>query len=257
VCALERELSQDLIGELRSKTLHKLGYGGRENVDPAILATLDEALDVAARVVRPNGTYRILPVLGTSSKGVRTEAGTIRSAMFTRLVEMCRGDPSVVFMMATLGEELENTCGADEPVSRQLLFDTVGSELAEMVADMLESDWRAHLDALGLQYTQRFSPGYCDWALDGQRVIAASLDPERVGVRLTSHFVMIPSKSVSAVAAVAKEVPIPVPCVFCAKDDCPWRRSPRRKSPSAHNDTCSEDAARKSSPGEPHGRARG
>jgi len=211
VCALERELSAGLIGELRGKTLDTLGYGGRESVDPVILAALDEALDVAARVVRPNGAYRILPVVATGSEGVETEVGTIRSAMFTRLVEMCRGDPSVVFTMATLGEELEKTCGAQEPVSRQLVFGTVGSEFAEMVADMLESDWQAHVDGLGLQYSQRFSPGYCDWALDGQGVIAASLDAERVGVRLTSHFVMIPSKSVSAVAAVAREVPIPVP----------------------------------------------
>jgi hypothetical protein len=224
VCALELELSRGLIGELRGKTLEKLGCAGRENADPAILAMLEEALDVAAGAVHPKGAYRILPVLGTGSEGVRTEAGSIRSAMFTRLVEMCRGDPSVVFTMATLGEELERSCGADEPLSRQLVFDTVGSELAEMVADLLESDWRAHVETLGLQYSRRFSPGYCDWALDGQSVIAASLDPERLGVRLTSHFVMIPSKSVSAVAAVAREVPIPAPCVFCTKDDCSWRR---------------------------------
>ena len=224
MCALELELSRGLIAELRGKTLEKLGCAGRENADPAILALLEEALDVAARAVQPKGAYRILPVLGTGSEGVRTEAGTIRSAMFTRLVEMCGGDPSVVFTMATLGDELERTCGADEPVSRQLVFDTVGSLLAEMVADLLESDWRAHVETLGLQYSRRFSPGYCDWALDGQSVIAASLDPERLGVRLTSHFVMIPSKSVSAVAAVAREVPIPAPCVFCAKDDCSSRR---------------------------------
>jgi hypothetical protein len=225
VCALERELSKRLIGELRGRTLDKLGYAGRETVDPVILATVDEALDVATRVVRPKGTYRFLPVLAFSGKDVRTEAGTIRSAMLTRLLKMTSGDPSLVFMISSLGEGLERSCGPREAVHRQLIFDTVGSELAEMVADMLESKWQVHADGLGLQYSRRFSPGYCDWALDGQAVIAASLDTGLLGVRLTPHFVMIPRKSVSAVAVLAREVPVSVPCAFCAKDGCPERRS--------------------------------
>ena len=172
----------------------------------------------------------MLPVLGTTAKSVRTEAGTIRSALFTRLVEMCGGDRSIVFMTSTLGEELERSCGPAEPLLRQLVFDTVGSELAELIADGLEADWRAELDVLGLQGSQRFSPGYCDWALEGQAVIAAALDVDRVGVRLNSHFVMIPRKSVSAVAVTAREMPAPAPCVFCARKDCSSRRWPWRKT---------------------------
>ena len=225
MCALERELSTRVIGELRGRALERLGCGAGAAVDPVIRATLDEALDVAAKIVRPTGTYRILPVLGTTAKSVRTEAGTIRSALFTRLVEMCGGDRSIVFMISTLGEELERSCEPAEPLVRQLVFDTVGSELAEMVADGLETDWRAELDVLGLQCSERFSPGYCDWALEGQAVIAAALDIDRVGVRLNSHFVMIPRKSVSAVAVAAREVPAPGPCVFCARDDCSSRRA--------------------------------
>lgn len=230
MCALERELSARAIGELRDKALDQLGCGAGAAVDPVVRAALDEALDVAAKVVRPTGAYRILPVLETTARSVRTEAGTIHSALFTRLVAMCGGDCSIVFMISTLGEEFERSCGPAEPLFRQLVFDTVGSELAEMVADGLEADWRAELDPLGLQCSGRFSPGYCDWALEGQGVIAAALDVARVGVRLNSHFVMIPRKSVSAVAVAAREVPAPAPCVFCARDDCSSRRCPLRKT---------------------------
>lgn len=224
MCALELKFGKSLVEDLRRKTLEKLGYAEGETIGQAVLATLDEALDVAVGVVRPSGAYRILPVLGTSGEGVQTEVGTIQSAMFTRMVEMCGGDRSLVFMIATLGKEPERSCGPEQPVYRQLVFDTVGSELAETAADMLEADWRAHVAGLGLQYSQRFSPGYCDWALDGQGVIAACLDAERLGVRLSSRFVMSPSKSVSAIAAVAREVPVSAPCVFCTRDDCAFRR---------------------------------
>jgi hypothetical protein len=225
VYARESELSEQLIGALREKTLERLGYRGREGVDPAILATLDDALGVASRVARPNGAFRLLPVLGIRGKGVQTEAGTIQSAMFARLVEMSRGDRSLVFMIATVGADLERSCGPRDPLHRQLVFDAVGSELAEMVAKGLEAEWSAHAHGLGLQCSRRFSPGYCDWALAGQGVIHASLDAERLGVHLTPHFVMIPRKSVSAVAVVAQEVPVPVPCAFCARVDCTERRA--------------------------------
>ena len=233
MCALERELSTRIIGELRGKALDRLGCGAGAVVDPVIRTTLDEALGVAAKVVRPAGAHRILPVLGTTAGSVRTEAGTIRSALFAHLVKMCGGDPSIVFMISTVGGEFERSCGAAEPLLRQLVFDTVGSELAEIVADGLEADWRAELDVLGLQGSERFSPGYCDWALAGQAVIAAALDVDRVGVRLNSRFVMIPRKSVSAVAVAAREVPAPGPCAFCARNDCSSRRWPRRKTPEA------------------------
>jgi hypothetical protein len=225
VCSLELAFDEPLIQELRSRTLGTLGY--TEAADPAILTTLDDALAVAAKFVRPKGTYRILPVIGSTREGVETQAGTVRSALFARLVGMCEGDRSLLFMMVTLGDALERTCSAEDPVHRQLVFDTLGSELVEMVADILESEWRAHLEGLGLQSSQRFSPGYCDWALDGQAVIDACLDATRVGVQLTPHFVMVPRKSVSAIAAVAPKIPVSAPCVFCARDDCQDRRLPR------------------------------
>lgn len=235
--SLERRLNKHLLARLRNNTLYKLGYDMDKTVDPTIEATLDEALDMVRKVVRPKGIHRILPVLGIRREGVDTEVGTIQSAMFTRLVEMCRGDRSIVFMVVTLGEELERTCNSQDPIYRQLVVDTVGSELTEMIADMLESDWRAQVHRLGLQYSWRFSPGYCDWPLEGQGVIAASIDLEKIGVRLTSDFVMIPGKSVSAIAAIAKEVPIPAPCVFCTQDDCSSRRLPKQKSYFLKNET--------------------
>jgi hypothetical protein len=228
VSPFEPDLSEDVLVELRGRALRDLGYDEPEDVDPAVLSILDEALDVAAQVVRPAGTYRIVPVLGTTPTSVETEAGPIRSALFARLVGMCSGSRSVVFMVSTLGEALEQTCSAADPVSRQLVFDTVGSELAEMVADLLEADWRKELKRLGLESSERFSPGYCDWALEGQSVVAAALDMEQVGVRLSSHFVMTPRKSVSAVAVAAEALAAPAPCVFCARDDCKSRRLPRQ-----------------------------
>lgn len=240
--SLEPRLNKQLLTRLRRNILYKLGYDSGKTIDPTIEVTLDETLDIVTNVVWPKGIYRILPVLGKSREGVNTEVGIIQSAMFTRLVNMCKGDRSIVFMIVTMGEELEKTCSSQDPVYRQLIVDTVGSELAEMMADIVESEWRAQVYRLGLQCSWRFSPGYCDWSLEGQDVIAASIDLEKAGIRLTSDFVMVPKKSISAIAAIAKEVPIPVPCVFCEQDDCSSRRLPKRNSHFHENDRESQPA---------------
>lgn len=84
-----------------------------------------------------------------------------------------------------------------------------------------------HLDAIA---GYRFSPGYCDWGLEEQALIFKVLDASSIGVSLSPHFVMSPAKSVSAIAAVADEVPFPAPRAFCRRD-CPHRRLERSGQP--------------------------
>jgi hypothetical protein len=223
---VEPQFDKKIMEGLRDRTLSKLGYGRGSGVDTMIVSTLDDVLDTATRVARLKGIYQVLPVLGTGTSGVETKAGVIHSEMFTRLVHTCSGKTSIAFMIATIGEELEEIGRARSLVFDQLVYDTAGSELAEMMADLLEADCREKADNSGLQLSSRFSPGYCDWSLEGQEVIFSSIDAGLINVRLTSKLVMVPSKSVSAIAVVAEEMPITVPCVLCPSEDCPWRRSP-------------------------------
>lgn len=72
----------------------------------------------------------------------------------------------------------------------------------------------------------RVSPGYCDWALEGQGVIFEALDARPIGITLSSSFVMTPLKSLSSVAVVARRVPVLASCAFCGKENCEWRRLP-------------------------------
>jgi cobalamin-dependent methionine synthase I len=226
---LEPKLNEGVLERARSNTLKRLGYNARQSPHPEVERTLDEALVVAEKATKPKGMYRFLPVLKTGKDGVRIETGSIQSARFAHLVDTCTGDRSILFMIATLGEEPEGPSDSQEPVLRQLMSHTLCSELAELVADMVEARWRKEADNAGLQYSLRFSPGYCDWALEGQAAIFNSLDAAEIGVQLTPHFVMIPGKTISAVAAIAKEVPIPSFCIFCGTEDCQWRVLPRKK----------------------------
>ena len=145
--------------------------------------------------------------------------------MFARLVRMCKGDSSVVFMVATIGNTLQKYRESDSPTHCQLVFDAVESELTEMLADGIEESWRRHADNSCLQYSSRFSPGYCDMDLKQQHIIFNTLDAARIGVILNPYCVMSPGKSISSFAIIASEVPVQTACVFCLKSSCPWRKS--------------------------------
>jgi cobalamin-dependent methionine synthase I len=52
----------------------------------------------------------------------------------------------------------------------------------------------------GMELTRRFSPGYGDWPLTVQKEIVDRLKAGRIGVRVNESCVLIPEKTITAVA---------------------------------------------------------
>ena len=227
---LSREFDGSFIRKLRRGVREKLGYSVRERAVPEeIEKALDDAVAAIEKFAVFRVVYRILPIEKIDKCGIHTEAGVIESAMLSRLARQCRGKRFAAFMVATLGGEYEGIGDALESLTERFVFDMAGSECIEMAADMLEAEWKEEVKSRGFAYSLRFSPGYCDWALEGQEIIFNALDAGRIGVCLTPHSVMIPKKSISAVAFMAEEVPVVSPCVFCPKEGCLWRRGAKSK----------------------------
>ena len=83
-----------------------------------------------------------------------------------------------------------------------LIVQAIGAAAIENVMDSIEDDIRSELSP-GETLVTRYSPGYADFPLSEQRTLLGMLDaPRRVGVSLTDGFLMVPSKSVSAVIGV-------------------------------------------------------
>lgn len=79
----------------------------------------------------------------------------------------------------------------------------------------------------GLYLRPRFSPGYGDFPLSAQKEILDGLEAgKRIGITLTEGYLMMPSKSVTAVIGVSRT---PAACTIegceaCGKKDCAFRR---------------------------------
>jgi hypothetical protein len=172
----------------------------------------------------PRGVYRILPALNISKGRILFQGEMVASRMWARVANSTKGDRQLLFAVITIGAEFEEIARNLSHVSSQMIYDAIGSEAVEMFTDRLQVVWEKEMGDSVLQTSYRFSPGYCDWALSGQGVIFGAVSTDKIGVRLMPSFSMIPLKSISCCAIIAREVPIKFPCLFCNKVECPYRR---------------------------------
>jgi hypothetical protein len=222
---LELPLTRDLIRRLEKKIYEEAGGSRNTSLVEKISAPLESAIQIVEKKIRPRTVGRVLRVLNSDKHTVTTDAGPITSAMFAYLVSRCDKEPRVVFMLATIGSELEKAAKTHRDLLDQWVFDRVGGELMEMVVNEAEGFLKEQLFNGKVQFGKRISPGYCDWALGGQQTVFKALDADKIGVTLSPHMVMMPQKSISGVIAAAETIRVKNPCSRCPNKECQWRRS--------------------------------
>jgi hypothetical protein len=126
---------------------------------------------------------------------------------------------------ATIGSALEERVRALFDAAELLdavLLDAAGSVAAEAACDLLQSA----VCPQGI--SERYSPGYCHWSIQGQRYLFSLVEPERVGVELLSSMLMRPLKSVTGVVVAASAEVLRVPAAACTR--CDARGCARRQA---------------------------
>lgn len=176
----------------------RMGFAVPEGALAERIASLrDEAL----AAMRPAGTWRRFPI----EKGA-VVSGASRLEAEGTLADHLAGCDSAFLVCGTLGagfdafhRRVSAVSGADA-----LIVQAIGAALIEKKMDCLQDEIRAVL-APGESLLSRYSPGYGTFPLSAQKTLLAFLDASKtVGVSLTDSFLMVPSKSVSAVIGVKK-----------------------------------------------------
>ena len=213
-----------MLRHLRDRVYQISRASDNQRVLENISGPLGKALKIVEQEVDPRAIYRQFPLISSNEKTVMTQAGPIDSPMFSSLVNRSQGSRNVVFILLTLGPELENSIDSRHDILSQWVYDIVGSELIEVIADEVENRLNIITQEKQFELSRRFSPGYCDWSVDGQQTIFKALDAEKIGVTLTPKNLMIPKKSISCIMVSASKVPIKSQCLLCHHKECPFRR---------------------------------
>jgi hypothetical protein len=189
----------------RSKIYRRLGY--RKNITRLLPEQKEESeryIEEARSLIRLKGAGLRLPVLQTGDSEIILP-GNIRfeSRQLALFLNPCR---EIVLMGATAGTVImdairEDAAGRD--ITRGVVLDATASEMTDAALDWVMDYFNRTLRRENRRLlTKRFSAGYGDFLLENQKTIYNLLQLDRIGVRITESFMLIPEKSVTAISGI-------------------------------------------------------
>ncbi len=210
----------------RAEVLRYLGYPEGAAAARRIEARLEEALEQCRGKLRPRGMYAVYRVARLTPRRLTLDGGV----GFTGPVgEFLGGARRVAVFLTTAGQEIVDLAEAatrSRATLAGLVYDAIGSHLADAAVGALAADLRGRLEP-DEALTLPFSPGYCGISLAQQRVLFRLLDARRIGVELLPALIMKPVKSVSGLIGIGPRAEVQAagnPCHRCEKMDCRMRR---------------------------------
>lgn len=192
----------------REMILSRLGYRkGATVLKDADKSLIEEGIRLGSFLCKPAGAYLSLPLASKDNRLVLLENGmSFQSMSLSKLLENSR---SVVLMAATVGKEVtERVFNEVEKGNAAfgLILDSVASQTADACLDRIARLLGGILAREGKKLTRhRYSPGFGDLPLLYQKEIFEVLQLERLNMAITEKFMLIPEKSVIAIAGVEEK----------------------------------------------------
>ncbi|HSB60442.1 MAG TPA: hypothetical protein VLI67_01900 [Vicinamibacteria bacterium] len=197
-----------------------------------VLALLEEALALGARLARPRAVVTWLPAGARAADtlevagepvtipGVAAAWGEVEAVA----AAVCSIGGAVEARVAALWEARE--------LPLALMLDSVASGTVESLAEHV-NDLLCHEGlAAGLRVTNRLSPGYGRWPVEAQRWLFARCPGDPIDVRLTDACLMTPLKSISLIVGAGVSARVDhyfSQCARCWMPACAYRRTPPRR----------------------------
>lgn len=188
----------------KKEALRYMGHRG------SIPQSLKEAVENCEKkllgVIRPNFIYRVFDI-ARKEDGIEV-CGSSLVLCGNDIREHLEGCNRTVLMCATLGEGADRLIRTAEvtDISLAFIMDAMASAAIEDVCRLADEHIREQTDCF---FTWRFSPGYGDFPIEIQKDFLETLNaPKRIGLCTGENNILIPRKSVTAVAGIS-DSPLP------------------------------------------------
>lgn len=195
----------------KERIYRRLGYKqGATALSAESRRQLEFAMEEALAHIHLKGAAKRVPVLYKSASGI-TLADRIEFSG-KKLAALLRDSEEALLMGATGGPEIMAAIvklSSAGDLSKGVVFDAVASEVVDSALDWIAKYYDNVLRREGRHLTsRRYSAGYADFVLENQAIFFRELELEKLGVQLTESFILVPEKSVTAIAGVEKAVPV-------------------------------------------------
>lgn len=205
-----------------------MGYapGTEPSFVPEMLEVL---LEEATTHVSAGGCYSLFEIyeIKVPQGLIIHNSGSLRCG--SKIAKQILGSDSFALFITTAGNSFDSwikskASGGD--VLAEYLCSSIGSVIADKVADVIQEEINNLALRNGKGITNRYSPGYCSWNIREQRGIFDLLPAGKIGVSLTPSFLMKPIKSVSGIIGIGPEkIPGPYMCDLCNMTNCVVKRA--------------------------------
>ncbi|MCR5704765.1 MAG: methionine synthase [Eubacterium sp.] len=166
--------------------------------------------------------YKVFPLVN----------GQIPNCTFTlqgkAIQKHLEGCEQVILLCATVSSGVDALIRKKQimGMAEAMMIDSMASVAVEQVCDKAEE--MVLKDFPGMEHTWRFGLGYGDFPLSGQKDFLALLDaPKRVGVCVNGASMLTPTKSVTCVIGIGKNLNVESiqSCDFCnMREQCQFRK---------------------------------
>lgn len=216
-------INSELISIKKNQIVDVIGY---DSLPEQFEKLLDYIIDESKKKLQIRAGYKILDYkLAESSDGI------IISDIFFKTDKIVKSQlnriEKVAIFVTTIGKEIENwikELNDKGEVLLSYLADITASESVENVADILHDYLRGKMKNLGLNVTNRYSPGYCNWSVSEQHKLFSLLPENFCDIKLTDTALMIPIKSISGIIGIGKNAKWKeYQCDRCGVKDCTYR----------------------------------
>lgn len=144
-----------------------------------------------------------------------------------------KGADRIALFLCTAGQRftgLSHTYQQNGDFLEAFVVESIGSATVESAMDKVQQYLEEEMMERGKKITNRYSPGYCEWALSGQRDLFAYIGEHPTGITINESSLMQPIKSVSGIIGIGDEVrKRPYGCAICNSSSCVYRNIRRKK----------------------------
>lgn len=189
----------------REMILSRLGYRNSVTMlGSSDISLLEEGIRQGSCLCKPAGAYLIVPVSSKSDAGIILDNGIRFQSQ--SLLKLLKDSQQVVLMAATVGGEVTKRVFHEVDkgdAAKGLIIDSVASQTADAALDWIVHLLNRVLAREGKKLTRhRYSPGFGDLPLSYQKDIFKVLELNKLNMSLTEKFMLVPEKSVIAIAGV-------------------------------------------------------
>ena len=183
----------------------RLGYAkGKTNIDLESKGKIDKYIQQALQLITLKASIARIPVLNVENNKVNLVSGI--SLQSKDIAALLAGSEEVLFMGAAAGAEIAKTISEysnGKNLTAAVVYDALASEMTDAALDWVIKFFSNSLRRENKGLTKRrFSAGYGDFELANQKIIFEVLELEKLGVSITEKFILIPEKTVTALAGI-------------------------------------------------------